>query len=310
MTFLNLALASNEPVGIKHSVTTSEASALVLFGILEHFLRRSSTDEVAIGALMGITADQQETVSHVRIVNTIPLSLSRTQEAIEDSLLIDAEFYTEMVGLHHQSHPDEVVVGFYCTGTAPDERLVGLYDFFASQILDATPLLLMVDPLAFKAIRKDVFPAIAYVSNPVGVLNQGSLFLQIPFDTLGHDALSTTGHEADRTALEAITKSLAGTDLSAPVTAEIDSLEASLTLVVSLLDSLSAFIKHNIAVPTNAVTVVGRYLSDTILKVPRIEPDEFSTAFNSHLQDLLMVLYVANLTRVQLAIAERLHKMN
>ena len=48
---------------------------------------------------------------------------------------------------------------------------------------------------------------------------------------------------------------------------------------------------------------------DTVSSIPRIDVGEFEKMFNTHLQDLLMVVYLANLTRSQLAIAERLHKM-
>jgi len=45
---------------------------------------------------------------------------------------------------------------------------------------------------------------------------------------------------------------------------------------------------------------------DSIMSVPRIEASAFERAFNGHLQDLLMVVYLSNLTRSQLAFAERM----
>jgi translation initiation factor 3 subunit F len=69
---------------------------------------------------------------------------------------------------------------------------------------------------------------------------------------------------------------------------------------------------------------------DTISSVPRINSADFEKLFNNHLQvsfrgplalsflanvlydylqDLLMVIYLSNLTRTQLAIAQRLHNL-
>ena len=40
--------------------------------------------------------------------------------------------------------------------------------------------------------------------------------------------------------------------------------------------------------------------------VPRVRPEAFDRAFNNSLQDLLMVVYLSNLTRTQLAITDHL----
>ncbi|CAB4411503.1 unnamed protein product [Rhizophagus irregularis] len=55
-----------------------------------------------------------------------------------------------------------------------------------------------------------------------------------------------------------------------------------------------------------ADNTIGRFLMDTISVVPKVDKVEFEKMFNGHLQDLLMVSYLANMTRTQLAIAERL----
>lgn len=56
--------------------------------------------------------------------------------------------------------------------------------------------------------------------------------------------------------------------------------------------------------PNNAI---GRYIMDTVSIVPKVDSASFEKMFNSHLQDLLMVVYLANMTRTQLSVAERLN---
>jgi translation initiation factor 3 subunit F len=55
---------------------------------------------------------------------------------------------------------------------------------------------------------------------------------------------------------------------------------------------------------------IGRFLMDTISSVPRIDAEEFENTFSSHLNDLLMVVYLANLTRTQLQISQRLQSLD
>ncbi|KAJ3287309.1 hypothetical protein HDU79_005818, partial [Rhizoclosmatium sp. JEL0117] len=60
-------------------------------------------------------------------------------------------------------------------------------------------------------------------------------------------------------------------------------------------------------IPAN--DAIGRYLLDTVSSVPLIQSTDFEKMFNNHLQDLLMVVYLSNLTRTQLAIAQRLQNL-
>lgn len=49
-----------------------------------------------------------------------------------------------------------------------------------------------------------------------------------------------------------------------------------------------------------------KLLMDVLASIPRFDSASFEKAFADHLQDVLMVVHLSNLTRTQLAIAERL----
>jgi translation initiation factor 3 subunit F len=51
---------------------------------------------------------------------------------------------------------------------------------------------------------------------------------------------------------------------------------------------------------------IGMTLMDTLALAPRLDHAELERMFNSHLQDVLMVVYLSNLTRAQFDIANRL----
>jgi translation initiation factor 3 subunit F len=51
---------------------------------------------------------------------------------------------------------------------------------------------------------------------------------------------------------------------------------------------------------------IGRILMDTLALAPRLDAAELERMFNSHLQDVLMVVYLSNLARSQFDLANRL----
>jgi len=52
--------------------------------------------------------------------------------------------------------------------------------------------------------------------------------------------------------------------------------------------------------------LVGRELLETLSLAPRVDAGELERMFNSHLQDVLMVVYLSNLVRSQFDVANRL----
>ena len=51
---------------------------------------------------------------------------------------------------------------------------------------------------------------------------------------------------------------------------------------------------------------LGRYLADTVTGIPRFEAEEFESMLTDSTQDSLLVMYLSNLVRSHLALADRL----
>lgn len=60
---------------------------------------------------------------------------------------------------------------------------------------------------------------------------------------------------------------------------------------------------------TAADVQIGRTIQETLTSVPRIQPEIFDKIFNGSIQDLLMVVYLSNLTRAQISIAEKMNSV-
>ena len=52
--------------------------------------------------------------------------------------------------------------------------------------------------------------------------------------------------------------------------------------------------------------MTGRFLADTVTSVPHISSEELERLVADNAQDALLILYLANLVRTQLALADRL----
>ena len=96
---------------------------------------------------------------------------------------------------------------------------------------------------------------------------------------------------------------------STTLLSDMDNLEQSVIEVQKMLERVSEYVDAVLAGTVPANNTVGRYLMDTVSVVPKVDAAEFEKMFNSHLQDLLMVIYLANMTRTQLAVAKRLEKL-
>jgi translation initiation factor 3 subunit F len=51
---------------------------------------------------------------------------------------------------------------------------------------------------------------------------------------------------------------------------------------------------------------VGRYLADSITGIPKFSSEEFENMLADSAQDSLLVMYLANLVRAHVALADRL----
>ncbi|KAJ2157382.1 hypothetical protein GGH16_005520, partial [Coemansia sp. RSA 560] len=119
------------------------------------------------------------------------------------------------------------------------------------------------------------------------------LFLPVPYELQYQDA--------ELSALQAASA-------ESELVSDMEQLERTICELRAMLERVTKYVRSVCAGNTKANTVVGKYLMDMLAVVPKIDAEQFSTLFQSHLQDILMVAYLTNLTRAQLNIADRLQR--
>jgi translation initiation factor 3 subunit F len=88
---------------------------------------------------------------------------------------------------------------------------------------------------------------------------------------------------------------------------DLEGLEGTIERLQDMIDTISRYVDNVIEGQLPPDNAIGRYLADTIASVPRVNSDAFDKLFNDSVQDVLLVLYLANLTRTQLTLAEKLN---
>ncbi|KAI8827134.1 JAB1/Mov34/MPN/PAD-1 ubiquitin protease-domain-containing protein [Fimicolochytrium jonesii] len=293
-SFLHLSLPSSSAsaAAIGNSGVSATVGPVVLFSVLDHYLRRTENQERVIGALLGV---RSEDGSEIEIRNCFPLSVN---EVGDQQVVIDTDHLTQMYTLHQRVQSRETIVGWYATGQALNANSVWIHEFFANETSPHAPIHLLVDANLNPSQQQIVS---AFASSPVGVPdseNMGSMFIRVP--------CNVKYSPAEKSSLDLM---MTNGTTDAPLVSEIDSLEDTIERVLRMIEQVQSYVDAVVAGKEVGNKTLGRYLMDMVESVPVVKAKEFEQLFNGHLQDMLMVVYLANLTRTQLAIAERLHKM-
>ncbi|KAI5797547.1 JAB1/Mov34/MPN/PAD-1 ubiquitin protease-domain-containing protein, partial [Peziza echinospora] len=300
------------------AVTTAPLNVIVhaqaLFSILDHSLRRNAKQERVIGTLLGI---RSEDGSEVEIRNCFAVGHNESQEQVE----VDMEYHKTMLALHLKANPREVLVGWYATSPHLNTFSALIQNFYASSengtfphpavhmTLSTTP---SADPLSIRT----------YISSPVGVTPDRAadscLFLPVP-----HEIRSSP---AENAGLETISAAKDLPSRTVPVMSDVFALEAAITDVLSMITRVSTYVStiidalteaeddpslnsspHVLAAKSPAATAIGKFLLNTLSLAPKVSSEEVERMFNTHVQDVLLVSYLANTIRTQIDLGQRLH---
>lgn len=73
-----------------------------------------------------------------------------------------------------------------------------------------------------------------------------------------------------------------------------------------MLDAVIQYVEAVLDGTQESDNSVGRALNDMVQSVPKMDPDQFEVMLNSNMRDLLMVVYLSQMTKTQLQLNEKL----
>ena len=248
---------------------------------------------------------------------------------------LDIEYHRNMLELHLRVSPKDVLIGWYSTGAGITDtdalihvraqlraaarlfaavfseradvgalpvRACVRQDFYGRECV--APVHLAVDT----GFVDEAHAVRAWVGSPVSLGDAvvGTAFTELPVEHKFADA-----ERAGLTAMASAQSAAVGADGGAaaapsPLPNDLAALEASVARLQAMLEVSHAYVDGVVEGRLKPNNAIGRFLADTVAAVPRMSRDSFDRLFNDSVQDVLLVMYLSNLTRTQLALAERL----
>jgi translation initiation factor 3 subunit F len=258
---------------------------VVLFQIADAYERRSIENHRVIGTLLG-SVDKQS----VEVTNCFCVPHKEYEERVE----ADLKFAEDMFDLNKKVASHEAVVGWFATGNEITSHSALIHDYYARGTKD--PIHLTVDA----TLNSGKITLKAYVFVPIGVpgATSGSMFTPIPVEI--------TAYDPEVTGLDLLHKTkFAKMRQVEPIPDLARVSEGSAKLEV-MLDAVIAYVEGVLSGREKPDNSVGRTLLDLVYSVPKMTPDEFEKMINSNMKDLLMVIYLTQLTKTQLQLHEKL----
>ncbi|PNS19431.1 hypothetical protein CAC42_7275 [Sphaceloma murrayae] len=295
-SFLHLARPLG-PLAAGPSSTTAPLSVTILpqaiFSILDHSLRRPAESERVIGTLLGT---RSEDGTEVEIRNCYAVPHTETAEQVE----VDMEYQKNMLGLHLRSNPREVLLGWYATSSELNTFSALIQNFYSQQGEGTWPHP-AVHLTAATIPGKDI-EVRAYISAPIGVTPERAAdscnFIPVPHEI--------KYGEAERSGLEAIAGAKDREDRTMPIGTDVEGLERNIEQVIGMLDRVSNYVSNVLDEEAEPSSALGQFLMNTLSLAPKVEAQDIERDFNNHIQDVLLVSYLANTIRTQIDLSNRL----
>ncbi|KAI0108447.1 Mov34-domain-containing protein [Daldinia grandis] len=269
-----------------------------ILSVLDHATRRdirpaTTSSSRVIGALVGT---RSEDGGEAIVASSFAIPHTENEDQVE----VDVEYQKNMLSLHLRAHPREVLLGWYTTSHELNSFSALIQNFFASPETGTFPhpaIHLTVSAEPGTPVRTR-----AYISAPIAVnaerASESCLFIQVPHRIAYNDA--------ERSALDLISSARDTEARAAPVISDVESLTRSLEHAQDLLDRVSDYVGGVIDEENEPNNALGQYLMGALSLAPKVDPLRVESDFNNHIQDVLMVSYLANSIRTQIDLSQRL----
>ncbi|KAI9598393.1 hypothetical protein BDF19DRAFT_382412 [Syncephalis fuscata] len=283
---LNLAL----PTAV--STPNLTVSPVVLFTVLDHYLRRDDNQRQVVGTLLGVRSDDGRVIE-IRNAFSVPY------DSNSKKLSLDMDYHRSMFELHQRVNQKEVVIGWYATGNELLSKAAEIQELYAAECTQLPSVHLLLDT----RLSTDRLGLKAFVSAPVGLAQKAERSLLTPTQC------EVRANDAERSGLDLLALARGKEDRSAPLGTDLENLERAIRKVLALVDRTTAYVDAVNAGTVSADSTTGRRIMDAVASVPKIDEAGFESAFNDHLQDQLMTTYLANMAQAQISIAEAVHTL-
>lgn len=270
----------NLPVG--QTSITVRVQPVVLFSICDAYIRRNEGKDRVIGTLLGSISDG---VVDIRECYAVPHNESM------DQVEMDIVHHRTLSDLRRRVNSKERIVGWYSTGqgvSGSDARFQMYYETQAQN-----PVHLRVDT----TLTNNKLDVVAYVARHL-TLGDRSTSLAQEFQQVPCEVRTV---EVERLGIE-----LLQNEVTEKLPSEAENLQTAITRLQTALNKAYQYVDDVVSGRRKGDINVGRYLADTCAAVPYIRKEDFEQLLQDNTQDAMLVMYLANLVRAHVALADKL----
>jgi len=238
-----------------------------------------------IGTLLGFTEP-----GIVEITNCFSVPHNEDEEEVA----VELDFAKDMYDLNRKVNPSDTIVGWYATGHAITEHSVLIHEYYSRECQN--PVHLTLDT----SLQNQKMDIKAYISVGMGTPNgtKGTLFTPVP--------LEYTAYEPEAVGLGVIKNTLGSTSRSVELKTDLSLISKESTDLGVMLDDILAYVDDVLQRDATPDSQVGRSLLELVQLIPNMTSEQFDEMLNSNVRDLLMVIYLSQLTKTHLSLNEKL----
>jgi len=261
---------------------------VALFTVVDSYERRSEDAKRVVGTLMGSFNN-----GVVEVTNCFTVPHHETQEEVA----FDKEYANSMLDLYRDANPSEDIVGWFATSNEISGHSTLIHEYYSIEC--DNPIHLTVD-CQLKSGRMDIK---TYVSSPMGVPGgtMGIIFTPVPKEI--------KYYEPEQVAVHTFSKNKGGSKKPAGLDTGITHISKASDNLVDLLKDMLRYVKDVVAGEVVPNPEIGQRLMTLFGSVPQMDVEQVENMMNNNMQDLLMVLYLASLTKTQLGVNTKLNSI-
>jgi len=275
---------------------------VAILKVLDAYVRRPEGAKRSIGTLLGWISEG----SVLDITDSFPVVHRDTEEGV----LMDQDYHKHMLSLRQKVSPREVVVGWFSTGDEINATSAVIHAFYCTKEAEFVPTAVLPGPVHLLVDTRpqqhhQPYGIKAFVNVRTTVAESLLQFHEVPL-RVQTSAAEKSGisqlMQARRATQEASASGSAPKDI-----ASIDGFIGGLRELLGLFRRIQEYVR---AVQTGKVegdVAVGRGLTAALCAESVMDIEAVENLCNSSLQDALMVVYLSNLTRTQISIAEKIN---
>ncbi|XP_057301737.1 eukaryotic translation initiation factor 3 subunit F-like isoform X2 [Hydractinia symbiolongicarpus] len=202
-----------------------------------------------------------------------------------------------MLELYKYASPAEDIVGWFATSHDVTGHSTLIHDYYSIEC--ANPIHFTLDT----QLKTGHMTTKAYVSSLMGVPGgtRGSIFTPVPCEI--------KSYEPEAIAIQTFARNKGGSKKPTSLLSGVQHVSRSANDLVDRLKNVLQYVKDVINDTTPANNEVGQKLMAMLGQVPQMDSKQIEKMMNNNMQDLLMVLYLASLTKTQLSVGTKINSI-